>query len=643
MDFNCEIRASCKKLMKLITLKEISEDCTYGIIRQLKQDCDYITEQDVKKSIESMHHKFVIHAEYKKSRHFNQLVAKYIQLTAPSGLTHPTWSILHLLMRLSYRPTDKVGFARGGPVLGNLHVDSNKSFEYNETIGHQNIFQKEMLQSVPETGSNTWTDYSDEDDMQIVENNEFPQTQACASTALNIPVFPLFLLKKTELKRACLNELIQKKYGSNTSVSEFQLLHELLWCLQSCNDGKSSSFLSFSTNGGIQTRTVTLVSLPKFGLQSFSLLFQGLKQINSFLNHSISQESYTLTHQAYAAALKAIVTQFYQALSNFERRVAEQNSTVTLSHLLLFLKPWKSTIVTLSEMHESIMSSPLMDNNSRVTRLLSVLFDSSQKAQVESYSTLYPILLKLLSSSLEPFLNMVDVWLNQGQLLDPYQEFGIIRNESISPQDERFWFESLLIRPTHPFINFLQPLMDDILLGGRSVELLTQLNRLLNVNCSSVNSGSHSKLMDIFQERFNRRFKSDSPSVFHCVPVSCTVNANEEKFKNPLLSKSFANLRTGFGRKKKSGNAEVVQSESLSTPPEFYPLLPLLQQSLLEPIRNRQHLVCKALITTLYETCSLKVHILTLRRIHFMQAGDLMGRFCLQLFQKVFCFYSFIF
>ena len=200
MDFNCEIRASCKKLMKLITLKEISEDCTYGIIRQLKQDCDYITEQDVKKSIESMHHKFVIHAEYEKSRHFNQLVAKYIQLTAPSGLTHPTWSILHLLMRLSYRPTDKVGFARGGPVLGNLHVDSNKSFEYNETIGHQNIFQKEMLQSVPETGSNTWTDYSDEDDMQIVENNEFPQPQTCASTALNIPVFPVFLLKKTELR-----------------------------------------------------------------------------------------------------------------------------------------------------------------------------------------------------------------------------------------------------------------------------------------------------------------------------------------------------------------------------------------------------------------------------------------------------------
>ena len=53
MEFNCEIRNACRALLELLTHKKISEDCASisGIIRQLKQDYDYITEQEVKKSI----------------------------------------------------------------------------------------------------------------------------------------------------------------------------------------------------------------------------------------------------------------------------------------------------------------------------------------------------------------------------------------------------------------------------------------------------------------------------------------------------------------------------------------------------------------------------------------------------------------
>ena len=649
MEFNCEIRNGCRALLELLTHKKISEDCASinGIIRQLKQDYDYITEQEVKKSIDGIQHKFDIHAEYEKSRHFQRLVTDYIQLTAPTGLTHPTWSILYLLIRLAYRPTEKMGFTRKGCILENLNIENEKSYEHKYIEDVDNVsFNEDVMHSMSRTALSNWTD-SENDDNHVIEKNDVILPKSCVVNP-SIPVFCLF--KKSAVHNSCLNELVQKKHGNDPTSrtwTDFQLLHEVLWALQQSCDNNSFVMLGETTKCDVQTKTISLVGLPYLSLEFFRQFVEELRGINLFFNKTSLQETYTLTHQAYAAALASFLAEFKQSVSIFEKRVAEQKTTITLSHLLLFLKPWASNISKISAMHKSIMqmSSVPKDNNTRFTHLLSVLFDSTQEAQVASYSTLYPVLLKILCSSLEPFLNMVDLWLSQGQIVDPYQEFGIIRNEAISPQDERFWFESLLSRPTNPSVNFLKPLMDDILLGGRSVELLTKLrkeftdtNRVLAPTCSS------KKLVEIFQERFNR-FASDR---FNCavsqsfsIPVSgpfATAHAKHTMSKNPLLTKAFKCLRKDFCPNKYSEDKQT-RLETLSIPPEFYPLLPLLEKSLLEPMRSRQRMVCKALLDTLYENCSLRKHMLILRQIHFMQAGDLMGRFCLQLFQKVFYLY----
>lgn len=644
MELNPEIRNACRALLESLTHKKISEECSSinVVIRQLKQDYDYITEQEVKKSIEGLQHKFDIHAEHEKSRHFQKLVADYIQLTAPTGLTHPTWSILHLLIRLAYRPTERMGIARDGFILKNLNIENEKSdYKSIEDTGNLMKFDKEVIHSMSDTILSTWTD-SEDDDIEVTDNKDVNWTTSCV---VNIPLFCLF--QKPVIKNSSLNDLIQTRYSSDSTSrtwTDFQLLHEVLWALQQSCDSISFFVSAETTNSSVQTKAIRLVGLPHLSLHFFRQLLQAIREINLFSNKTSLQETYTLTHQAYAAALASIVADFKQSVSDFEKRVAEQKTTLTLSHLLLFLKPWASTISSISAMHKSIMqtSSAPTDNNTRVTHLLSVLFDSTQKAQVANYSTLYPVLLKILCSSLEPFLNMVDLWLSQGQIVDPFQEFGIIRNEAISPQDERFWFESLLPRPSIPSINFLKPLMDDILLGGRSVELLTKLKReFIDMNCVTASTCRSKTLAEIFRERFNRLASSDEDP-FQCAvsqsfTLSAPATANQKQInsKNPLLSKAFKCLRNDFCRNKYSEGLET-RLETLSTPPEFYPLLPLLEKSLLEPMRSRQRLVCKALLDTLFENCALGQHIRTLRQIHFMQAGDLMGRFCLQLFQKVF-------
>ena len=644
MELNSEIRNACRELLESLTHKKISEDCSSinGVIRQLKHDYDYITEQEVKKSIEGIQHKFDIHAEYEKSRHFQKLVADYIQLTAPTGLTHPTWSILHLLIRLAYRPTEKMGLTRDGCILKNLNIENEKSaYKSTEDVGKHMKFDKEVIHSMSDTVISIWTDNED-DDIHETENNDEILSKSCVVNS-NIPVF--CLPKKSVIQNSSLNELIQRRY-SNDSTSrtwnDFQLLHEVLWALQQSCDSYSFFVPADTTNSGFQTKTISLVGLPHFSLHFFRQLVQALREINLFSNKTSLQETYTLTHQAYAAALASIVADFKQSVSNFEKRVAEQKTTITLSHLLLFLKPWASNIFRISAMHKSIMQTSSAPTDTRVTHLLSVLFDSTQKAQVASYSTLYPVLLKILCSSLEPFLNMVDLWLSQGKIVDPYQEFGIIRNEAISPHDEHFWVESLLSRSTIPSINFLKPLMDDILLGGRSVELLTKLKReFIDMNCVTTSTCRSKTLAEIFRERFNKlasdRFQCAISQTFS-LSVSATDQPKNINSKNPLLTKAFKCLRNDFCRTKYSEDQQT-RFEIINTPPEFCPLLPLLEKSLLEPMRSRQRLVCKALLDTLYENCSLGQHIRTLRQIHFMQAGDLMGRFCLQLFQKVFNLY----
>ncbi|KAI9552524.1 hypothetical protein GHT06_022890 [Daphnia sinensis] len=464
--------------------------------------------------------------------------------------------------------------------------------------------------------------------MHATENHEIVHQKPYV-TASNIPT--LAKKKQCSIKNLSLNGLFKNtcgRYSTPNIWTEYYALHEILWTLhQSCWNEKASVK---STESGNHTKVLRVAGLPSFSVNCFHPLVKSLEEINYYLNNTAPQE-HTLTYQAYTVALRGVVTQFNQSVTDYEKGVARQRATSTISQLLLRLRSWTFNIKAIAAMHTTIMqmSSSVADNNTRSTHLLSVVYDSAQKAQITNYSTLYPVLLEILFASLEPFFNMVDLWLDQGVIVDPYQEFGILRNEAVSPQDERFWSEVFVSRTTQPLISFLKPLMDDILLGGRSVELLTQLKR----KSMRVNGGCPSgTLIETFRHRFSRFASNhfECEKVFHSPIVTVTTEKDhKQEVRNPLLAKTFETLRNHSSRSQPS------KVEGVCVPLEFYPLLPLLERSLMEPLRNRQRMVCRALLDTLYEDCCLKLHILNIRRIHLMQAGDLMGRFCLQLFQKL--------
>ena len=415
MEFNGQIREDGRKLIQAVTRrKKVSEERVNQVIHQFKDCLDYVTEHEVRKSIESLQHKFVIHAEYEKSRQFRALVDKFLDLAKPKSLTHPAWSILHLLFRLAYRPTDKstYHFVECQQILEENEKDSEQTYQEMFDWGKY-LLEGIKLPQLPKT-DDVWSD--SEEEAETIRN----ETVKDETTQWSMERIPLFdKTPKPQITPLTLKDMMQENYWEhpeNTVWTEYQVLHEILWALQS-KDGTSLLFEK-SHGDEITVRSIGMVSLSALGLiehvSSYIPLLKALKHLNNFISDVLtaSQDTYTLTHQAYTACLHSTVIEFYQTLSEFERRLVGQKVTTTLKDLREYVTNWMSILPHLSEVHSKITQVPATAaNHVKASRLLSILFTSCQEAQIISYSTHYPVLLRVFLATLRPFLNIVDHWL----------------------------------------------------------------------------------------------------------------------------------------------------------------------------------------------------------------------------------------
>lgn len=240
MESNGEIRQDVRKLLERITRrKKVSDERINQAMRQFRDCFDYVTEHEVKKSIDGLHHKFIIHAEYEKSRQFKTLVDKFLALSKPEGLTHPSWSILHLLFRLAYRPTDKptYHFVECQQILEETEPELEQTVEKTFDWGKYLLEGLELPQ-LPKT-DDVWTD-SDEEVAGPVGETVHEAAEHCALD--RIPLLPKTL--QGIASTSTLKQVIQPHYWDRpeeTVWTEYQVLHELLWALQS-HDGTSLLF-----------------------------------------------------------------------------------------------------------------------------------------------------------------------------------------------------------------------------------------------------------------------------------------------------------------------------------------------------------------------------------------------------------------
>lgn len=655
MEFNGDIWLLCKQLMEHVSKNKITDELVNLAVTQLKNCLDYVTEHDVKLSIEGLHHKFIIHAEYEKGHQFLKLVNRFCELSKPEGLTHPSWSILHLLFRLAYRPTEGPDYHPQGYILTNIHEAGSSRSENEDELSTTTQVKGPVV-----SNCTLWSqsEGSDECEEECETNCQVKIKPHIASVpVVNKNVLLLNNNVRKVYPSLVLSDLMQNNYWNNDVCgwTEYQILRELLWALQTRSECSSLS-KDCSGNQRVLRKLISDCIHSSSLLSEYMLeirpVLDGLQQLNSFIEDVVSSGTkpvYTLTQQAYASELNNTIILCYKHLLEMENVVAEQQVFTTLAHFRRHLKPWQLVIPSLAEIHGRMEFSPLEANHVRTAKLLAVLSSAAQEAQVTSYRYLYPSVLKLLSSSLMPMLNMLEHWFTRGEIIDPFKEFSIERNKAVLPGDERFWHDSLLLRSSHTTVDFLQPILEEILLAGRSVELLSSLTGherpMLQTLADGKPSGSFTSVVA----------KSLTLQPFlncdHTVLTSCNDSASYAEHtvaqcNDPLLEDTFDLLQSRLrrhGRESVCLNPDGLQQSSHSrknsdfsqASSEFLPLWPVLGKNLMGLIRRQYAVVCKNLLDILHKEGQLKAHINSLRYILLMQAGDLMDIFCLQLFQKV--------
>ncbi|KAK7487352.1 hypothetical protein BaRGS_00021441 [Batillaria attramentaria] len=439
-------------------------------------------------------------------------------------------------------------------------------------------------------------------------------------------------------------------------VTEYQLIREVLWMLS----GVEKLFLFELTDSGFRLRdNVCLSHLTGPSLESclsqMTLHANRVSSLQSFISDVVAnscrggdtgESRVSQTYQAFADSLARILGDFRQHLSRLEKKVAEQDQSdcVTLSSLLSHLAPWLPTLTVVWEVFVAGVS----------------------------------LLMRLLLETSRPYLDIVGQWISEGQLLDPSCQFVLQRNESIQCLDETFWERALTLNTTtvrhersdtslssaglcaeedewgrefqdvvEAAPRFLQPVMRDIVLTGKSMELLQALGRLPEVVSSDDEFGRGKSLYQMFVDSLKDVLGTCTPQTACTQETTLSASLYVEYVhmencvtgtKDQLLKINFqAIFSTLFQRKAAENAKDPYDLSSLGCIDDACvgPIGLLFQRCLYPHIRRRYEHVCSRLLEILKREYHLMDFLASVQHFYLMSAGDAMFDFYTQIFDKM--------
>ncbi|XP_033117114.1 gamma-tubulin complex component 5-like, partial [Anneissia japonica] len=200
------------------------------------------------------------------------------------------------------------------------------------------------------------------------------------------------------------------------------------------------------------------------------------------------------TYQAYAWSMSEVLQKLQADLTRIEREIISQDTTITLAQLEQRLHPMFLELDSLF----SVFSLGILNCSSgspqaqRSCHLLEVLYDSLLKKDTIGLEgqRIKNIMLSVWLKSIKPYLNIIDTWISQGTLPTHSQEFLIRRNEEVEIDSETFWSEGYILQTrcqngvdvassSHSGVpTFLEPIVEQVLLAGKSMQLIEALGKL---------------------------------------------------------------------------------------------------------------------------------------------------------------------
>ncbi|XP_073726412.1 gamma-tubulin complex component 5 isoform X1 [Misgurnus anguillicaudatus] len=485
-------------------------------------------------------------------------------------------------------------------------------------------------------------------------------------------------------------------------VTETQVIRETLWLLS----GVKKLFIFQHNDGKVTVRNdVVVTHLTNNCLHSvlehIAAYGQAVSRLQKFIDevtgHSAepcppglnplsssskkSSEPPFRTYQAFVWALYKYFTTFKEELNAIEKDIIGKDETVTLSAVLERLSPHLAQITVLHRVFcTGVAEVPSgTPNVLRASHLLNTLYkaiieyDSVGEASEQSVALLF----SLWVETVRPYLEIVDEWIVHGHLFDPAKEFVIQRNKDVPVNHRDFWYATYTLYSVsetveneerlsdaasgssggeqtssskpHTMVSFLKPVLKQIIMAGKSMQLLKNLDcKQTEQPDGSSRDAERKSLYTLFLESVQTRLRHGEESPTNTVTEQQTTKKSLIKMQSivarhlelddihdPLLAINFARLyleQNDF-HEKFSGGSVILDRSSESVTCQTFELT--LRSCLYPHIERRYIECCGNLMRTLKKDYRLLEYLQAMRNYFLLEAGDTMYDFYTAIFDKV--------
>ncbi|TDH69269.1 hypothetical protein CCR75_002885 [Bremia lactucae] len=208
---------------------------------------------------------------------------------------------------------------------------------------------------------------------------------------------------------------------------------------------------------------------------------------------------YGQVNHALCAALKTLMKEYTIMVGQLEHQVRSATGTFTIQQLWYNVQPSLRTLEMLSLLVDgcrtSIGGGSLL---SKVQRIMSSLAGDSNARMVFSF---------LMEHASVPYLKMVERWIYHGDLVDPYDEFMIQRDDQVSKEDVQdnpystYWQNRYTTRASQVPL-FLSRVARKILLAGKYLNVFRTCNR--QVDCPFAGEIHYSSSELVYEELIDK-------------------------------------------------------------------------------------------------------------------------------------------
>ncbi|XP_077795003.1 gamma-tubulin complex component 5 isoform X17 [Macaca mulatta] len=454
-------------------------------------------------------------------------------------------------------------------------------------------------------------------------------------------------------------------------VTETQVIRETLWLLS----GVKKLFIFQLIDGKVTVRNNIIVthlthSCLRSVLEQIAAYGQVVFRLQQFIDEVMGHSSESMlpgsgsvpkksteapfrTYQAFMWALYKYFISFKEELAEIEKCIINNDATITLAIVVDKLAPRLAQLKVLHKVFSTGVAEvpPDTRNVVRASHLLNTLYkaileyDDVGEASEQTVSLLF----SLWVETVRPYLQTVDEWIVHGHLWDGAREFIIQRNKNVPVNHRDFWYATYTLYSVsekteneekmsdnasassgsdqgpssrqHTMVSFLKPVLKQIIMAGKSMQLLKNLQCAESTTCQAgARDAERKSLYTLFLESVQSRLRHGEDSTPQVLTEQQATKENLMKMQSiaerhlelddvhdPLLAINFARMyleQSDFHEKFAGGDVCVDRSSESVTCQTFE----LTLRSCLYPHIDKQYLdCCGNLMQTLKKDYSLSI------------------------------------